>query len=160
MKISLSSVALIISLNRSDRRRRRGARTVFAAPANAADQVYQNKSPANPTRPSRRRYPLAPSSPSLLLPLISRDEYFFIRLFHFATSPARLQNGLSDQNASPINAFEKTLDTSLAYSSRVSIKKSPSVKIYIGCCDGCFLPVADFFTSGCRRQNWIKKNAV
>lgn len=61
MKISLSSVALIISLNRSDRRRRRDARMIFAALATrCADQVYQNKSLANPTRPSRR----CPSLPS------------------------------------------------------------------------------------------------
>lgn len=109
MKISLSSVALIISLNRSDRRRRRGARMVFAAPATRRIRCTRINRPANPRR-VHRDAPLRASPPhlpsSFPLSLASRDEYFFIRLFHFAVPHLVRKNGLSSQDISADNASE------------------------------------------------------
>lgn len=133
MKISLSSVALIISLNRSDRRRRRDARMVFTVPATPRIRCTRINRPANPRR-VHRDAALSPFSCVPFPSLASRDEYFFVRLFHFTVPPSPLlrfaqKNGLSSQRMYPPIMHSKALDISLAYSSGISIKKSPSVKI-------------------------------
>lgn len=156
MKISLSSVALIISLNRGARRRRRGARMVFTAPATPRIRCTRINRPANPRRVHRDA-----ALPPLFVRLLSfsrvKGRIFFYPTLSLRRSPllrSAEKNGLSSQRMYPAIMHSKALDISLAYSSGVSIKKSPSVKIIYRVSRWLFPAGCEFFYEPreCRRQ--------